>query len=91
VEAEKLKQQGNLFFQQKDFKKALAKYHQANLYLAGLQEKGSAYYSYSKDLQVGEEQVKKMRDLKLSVYLNMAQIYLFESKYQKALDMYNNG
>lgn len=87
-EAERLKQEGNQFFQQKDFKKALARYHQANLFLAGLQDKNSAYFSYATDLQLGEEQAKKTNELKLSIYLNMAQIYLFEEKYPKALDMY---
>lgn len=47
-EAQKLKNTGNDFFKQNNYKKALGAYHQANLYIVGLQEKGSKYYEYSK-------------------------------------------
>jgi hypothetical protein len=55
AEALRLKELGNQHFKEKEYKKALTAYHQANLYLTGLQEKGSSYYSYNKDYQLNDE------------------------------------
>lgn len=60
-EAKRLKDAGNEFFKANDYKKALGAYHQANLFITGLHEKGSQYYAYSKESQLDETQAKHIK------------------------------
>lgn len=83
MEAAKLKEQGNELFKQKDYVKALRAYHQANLYLSGLIDKESPFATYSKTV-LTDALTDKVNGLKFAIYMNMGQIYINQSKMEKA-------
>ena len=66
--------------------KALRSYHQANLYLSGILDKSSPMAMYSKEL-VDDEIANKIKEVKFSIYMNMGQIYIYQEKFEKGIDM----
>lgn len=82
-----MKERGNAKYAEKDFKEALRCYHKGILHLAGIIDKTSAVASYTNKVASGEV-TAKANELKFSIYSNMAQIYIFQQKYDKGLEMY---
>lgn len=85
-EAQGLKERGNAKYAEKDFKEALKCYHKGILHLAGIIDKTSAVASYTNKVASGEV-TAKANELKFSIYSNMAQIYIFQQKYDKGIEM----
>ena len=61
-------------------------YHKAILHLAGIIDKTSSVSMYSKQL-ASESVATQTNEVKFSIYLNMSQIYIYEAKYDRGLDM----
>jgi len=54
--------------------------------LAGIIDKTSSVAAYSKTV-ASEEITQQSAELKFSIYMNMAQIYINESKFDRGLDV----
>lgn len=61
-------------------------YHRAILHLSGIIDKSSAFSMYSKKL-ANDDVSKQISEIKFSIYLNMSQIYIYEAKYDKGLEV----
>jgi len=95
-EAEQYKQQGNAFFKDGNYKRALGSYHKVFCYLNGLQMPGeqseaSGYAQMvgqsSAATQVPPHAVEEVNALKSSSHLNMAACYLKTNSYAKCVDV----
>lgn len=88
VAAEKFKAEGNEFYQQKNYKKALSCYHRVFFMLNGFLDPNSEYNKYTtkKTEPISEDIFGKINQIKQNTYLNMAQIYLFTGNFSKAID-----
>lgn len=89
AEAERLKTLGNDHFKNKDYKKAIGCYHKVFFFLNGIidpKDEMAKYVSRPSELAT-KETLEKVNPLKVSTYLNMSQIYLYEGKYSKAIEM----
>lgn len=93
IAAEKFKAEGNEFYKQKNYKKALSCYHRVFLMLNGFLDPNSEYSKYisKKTEPVSEDTLEKIKEIKQNTYLNMAQIYIFIGNYSKALDSANKS
>lgn len=86
-EAERLKAEGNQYFKDKNFKKALASYAKVFCFLNGFQHKDSELYQYAKSgSRIDDNEFQKISELKYTTYLNMAQIDLYNKNYKKCVD-----
>lgn len=81
-EAQKLKLAGNEHFKNKEYPKALRCYHQGLLYIEGLVDKDSPMAAYS-GKTISEAASQQIKSLKFSLWMNMAQIYINQSKFDK--------
>ncbi|EAR85587.1 tetratricopeptide repeat protein (macronuclear) [Tetrahymena thermophila SB210] len=86
-ESKRLKEEGNQFFKQKDYKKALSSYNKAILYVIGLVGENDEHYQYGNaSSKLNEEQDLIVKELKSSLYLNISQIDLFNKNYAKCIE-----
>lgn len=87
-EAERLKTEGNLFFKQKEFKKAFSCYHKVFFMINGIIDPHDEISRYSlKNSEVATlEILEKVKELKFSVFLNMSQIDIMNKNYGKAVE-----
>lgn len=97
-QAEAHKEEGNKFFKEQNYKKALGAYHKVFCYVNGLQtppvtspgdgKEGDSSSSRSTpgSSQVPKERVEDLRVLKQSSRLNMAACYLRTDEHQKCVD-----
>lgn len=97
-QAEAHKEEGNQFFKDGNYKKALGAYHKVFCYVNGLQVPSPTSSVESKDgdsspsrsppssSQVPKERVEDLRKLKQSSRLNMAACYLRLEEHQKCVD-----
>lgn len=86
-EAEEFKIKGNEFFKQKEFVKALRAYHQALLYVSGIVDKESPMAMYAGKNLISEEDSDRIKEVKFSVWMNMSQVYVFQQKYDKGIEV----
>ena len=87
-EAERLKAEGNLFFKQKEFKKAFSCYHKVFFMINGIIDPHDEInkYSLKNSEVVTPEILEKVKELKSSVFLNMSQIDIINKNYGKAVE-----
>mmetsp|Transcript_18366 Transcript_18366/g.41533 ORF Transcript_18366/g.41533 Transcript_18366/m.41533 type:complete len:214 (+) Transcript_18366:98-739(+) len=94
-QAEAFKQQGNAFFKEGNFKRALGNYHKVFCYVNGLQMPGESNQVAScaqmmgrsvTGGQVPKERVEEVKRLKQSTHLNMAACYLKMGAHQKCVE-----
>eukprot|EP00826_Nyctotherus_ovalis_P066889 TRINITY_DN993_c0_g3_i1.p1 TRINITY_DN993_c0_g3~~TRINITY_DN993_c0_g3_i1.p1 ORF type:complete len:108 (+),score=41.03 TRINITY_DN993_c0_g3_i1:551-874(+) len=91
--AYKYKEEGNAFFKQKEYDKALSKYSRVFLFtkaLLPLENKDIASYMSNEDKKeektITEGEIKELKELNSVVYSNMAEAFLQQKKYQKAIE-----
>jgi len=96
--ASTLKNEGNAFFQKAEYKKALDKYHRANLYLKGFNVggDGKANNSFTQmasagSVKLSDQQTQEIKTLSVAVFLNMAACHLKVNNAERALDDCNNA
>ncbi len=90
----RLKDEGNIFFKNKDYKKAISKYVRVNLYLKGLiEDKSSAgqdpamsMLTKRKKETLDADEKKTCNELQAVVYLNLAVSFHIEKNFQKAIE-----
>eukprot|EP00347_Sterkiella_histriomuscorum_P006931 403350887 len=87
------KEEGNLFFKAKDYKRALAKYARVECYtrvLCPSKEGEMAMYGNmnkkAKELEANDEEIEKVNDLLATTYVNMSICFYLQQLYQKSLD-----
>mmetsp|Transcript_59037 Transcript_59037/g.175629 ORF Transcript_59037/g.175629 Transcript_59037/m.175629 type:complete len:226 (+) Transcript_59037:71-748(+) len=100
-QAESYKQQGNTFFKEGSYRRALGNYHKVFCFVNGLQIPGekneaSSYAdmmgtSMTSASQVPKERVEDVKKLKQSTHLNMAACYLKLSEHQKCVTACNKA
>lgn len=86
--AEEFKQSGNVLFKEKNYKKAIGKYHRGLLQIRDVERKGGdllqsfmgftnqgGSVTKSRDSQLTEEMAKQIKQLELSFYNNLAGKY----------------
>ncbi|CAD8178272.1 unnamed protein product [Paramecium pentaurelia] len=81
--AQQFKEEGNQYYKNQDWKKALICYHKVFLYINGFISKEDEFKSYSKVQLTSQEQTNAIRELKCLTYGNMAQVYINQQKYIK--------
>ena len=99
--AYKYKEEGNAFFKQKEYEKALAKYTRVSLFtkaLLPLENKDLANYmsqevnlsmkdqNKKEEKAMTEEEIKELKELDSITYSNMSEVFLQLKKYQKAIE-----
>ncbi|OMJ75969.1 hypothetical protein SteCoe_24778 [Stentor coeruleus] len=82
--AQELKNEGNMLYQAKEYKQAIAKYSKIFLFINGLVSKKDAMAQYSKNL-ISDENESAISELKYAAYSNMAAAYLALKEYTKAI------
>ena len=70
-EALSLKEEGNGYFKQKDYKNAMKKYHRSLLYVKGLTNQPAVFGSKSRE-DISEELKVEIERVMCSVYNNLA-------------------
>ena len=87
-EAERLKTEGNIFFKQKEFKKAFCCYHKVFFMINGIIDPHDEINKYSlKNSEVATPEIlEKVKELKSSVFSNMSQIDIINKNYGKAVE-----
>eukprot|EP01088_Endostelium_zonatum_P019709 TRINITY_DN694_c0_g1_i1.p1 TRINITY_DN694_c0_g1~~TRINITY_DN694_c0_g1_i1.p1 ORF type:complete len:209 (+),score=68.04 TRINITY_DN694_c0_g1_i1:31-627(+) len=97
AKAEEYKISGNKFFQAQQYPKALDSYHRARLYLKGFPIKNAQSGNSIQDMihsasgaPPSEEELKKIKELCVAVYSNMAACHLKQNKGEKAIQDCND-
>ena len=68
-----LKEEGNEFFKQKQYRNAMKKYHRALLHVLGLADQPPFLQQYQANLEVvNEEQKEEVHQIQFSCYNNLA-------------------
>eukprot|EP00455_Lapot_gusevi_P036751 TRINITY_DN4091_c0_g1_i3.p1 TRINITY_DN4091_c0_g1~~TRINITY_DN4091_c0_g1_i3.p1 ORF type:complete len:185 (+),score=48.51 TRINITY_DN4091_c0_g1_i3:74-628(+) len=88
--ASRLKEEGNQFFREQNFGKALSRYTKMFLYINGLMADGLAMMVPASSLpQTSEQQSQSIRQLQISAHLNSAACHLKLNQYDAAVKSSN--
>ena len=89
-----LKDEGNFYFKQKDYKKAISKYVKVQLYIKPLappeisasdMDPTLKMMGGMKQFNLSDEELKACRELQATAYLNMAICHHINKDYEKAI------
>jgi tetratricopeptide (TPR) repeat protein len=79
------KETGNSYFKQGEYKSALENYHKALLYLTGLDNSKWSSLPGNNNVQIEQETKNAIEKNLLSVYLNMAAVYIKIDNFHKCI------
>ena len=84
-----MKEEGNEYFKQQNYKKALSCYAKVPLFLNGLlseEDELSKYAQNNPEVMMNKEELDIVGSLKQTTYLNMSQIHIYNKQWSKALE-----
>ncbi|CAD8105266.1 unnamed protein product [Paramecium sonneborni] len=85
--AQQYKDEGNQYFKNQDWKKALTCYHKVFLYINGLISQENELAQYAKNQLTTQEETNIIQQLKCQTFGNMAQVYINQQKYDKGREV----